>query len=100
MALDLSHGLDVSHPNSNLSSSTMNGKDSKDDSCPPPPFLFGCEMYQIHPQCPVWVYLKLLLFEKNSVIRVFSIVYEKLVLQGFVSVLESLDLCKWALFLI
>ena len=41
-------------------------------------FLFGCEMYQIHPQCPVWVYLKLLLFEKNSVIRVFSIVYESL----------------------
>lgn len=57
-------------------------------------------MYQIHPQGPVWVYLKLLLFEKDSVMRVFSIVYEKLVLQGFVSVLESLDLCKWALFLI
>lgn len=27
-------------------------------------------MYQIHQQCPVWVYLKLLLVQKDSVIRV------------------------------
>lgn len=57
-------------------------------------------MYQIHRQCPAWVYLKLLLFQKDSVIRVLLVVYETLVLQGFVSVLESLDLSKWALFLI
>lgn len=58
-------------------------------------FFFGCEMYQIHQQCPVWVYLKLLLVQKDSVIRVLPVVYETLVLRGFVSVLESLDLCKW-----
>ena len=53
-------------------------------------------MYQIHQQCPVWVYLKLLLVQKDSVIRVLPVVYKTLVLRGFVSVLESLDLCKWA----
>ena len=58
-------------------------------------FFFGCEMYQIHQQCPVWVYLKPLLVQKDSVIRVLPVVYETLVLRGFVSVLESLDLCKW-----
>ena len=40
------------------------------------------------------------LFEKDNVISMLSIVSKTLVLQGFVSVLESLDLCKWALFLI
>lgn len=58
-------------------------------------FFFGYEMYQIHQQCPVWVYLKPLLVQKDSVIRVLPVVYETLVLRGFVSVLESLDLCKW-----
>lgn len=58
-------------------------------------FFFGCEMYQIHQPCPVWVYLKPLLVQKDSVIRVLPVVYETLVLRGFVSVLESLDLCKW-----
>ena len=58
-------------------------------------FFSGCEMYQVRQQCPARVYLKPLLVQKDSVVRVLPVVYETLVLRGFVSVLESLDLCRW-----
>lgn len=40
----------------------------------------GCKIYQLHPQCPILVYLKLRPFEKDGISRVPSIFSKTLAL--------------------